>query len=90
MILAWDAVLTDILCQPEAAIVYEVAVGRVSAQLWTNDNPQPNIVQSPVVVGIQAETTFQTAAEPAVGECVMVQVTAIDAAGNRDTGEVCE
>jgi hypothetical protein len=71
-------------------VVYEIAVGRlIIGANWQTDHPSPTIVQAPTPVQTQVETSFLTTVEPAVGECIVVEITSIDAAGNRDGDSDC-
>ena len=88
MALSWDAVTLDCRGGPEPAVVYEIAEIVTSTPAnWATDMPDPTLIFGPTVIGITPQTSYSTDLEPAPGECVMVRVTAIDAAGNRSDQE---
>jgi hypothetical protein len=83
--LAWDAVTLACNGSPEvSAVAYRIAVGLVAMGFgWQTESPAPNVVTPPAYVETVSETTYTTG-DPAAGECVMVEVTAADQAGNTD------
>jgi hypothetical protein len=87
MTVAWDQVVLDCHGGLEPVpILYRIAVGLVAlAAGWQTDAPALTVVTPPAYVETVSETTVTVNVEPRLGECVMVEVTAVDGADNADT-----